>query len=167
MAMTRSAPSRKALAMANWPTGPQPQTAMVSPAGCRTSRAHVAGGQDVGEEEHLLVRHPVRHFERSHVGKGDPGVLRLAAGVTPGEMRVAEDTRSRVPPQLLGHPGVGIGVLTDRVHPLLAGEADAAGDGEGHHHPIADFQLADTGPTSTTSPMNSWPRMSPGIMAGT
>ena len=32
MAMTRSAPSSHALLIANWPTGPQPQTAMVSPA---------------------------------------------------------------------------------------------------------------------------------------
>ena len=32
MAMTRSAPSRKALRMANCPTGPQPQIAIVSPA---------------------------------------------------------------------------------------------------------------------------------------
>ena len=31
MAMTRSAPSRYALLIANWPTGPQPQTATVSP----------------------------------------------------------------------------------------------------------------------------------------
>ena len=31
MAITRSAPSMKALWMANWPTGPQPQTATVSP----------------------------------------------------------------------------------------------------------------------------------------
>ena len=31
MAMTRSAPSSRALLMANWPTGPQPQTAITSP----------------------------------------------------------------------------------------------------------------------------------------
>ncbi len=31
MPMTRSAPSRYALAIANCPTGPQPQTAIVSP----------------------------------------------------------------------------------------------------------------------------------------
>jgi hypothetical protein len=31
MAMTRSAPSMTALAIANWPTGPAPNTAMTSP----------------------------------------------------------------------------------------------------------------------------------------
>ncbi len=31
MAITRSAPSMKALRMENWPTGPQPNTAIVSP----------------------------------------------------------------------------------------------------------------------------------------
>ena len=31
MAITRPAPSIQALRMANWPTGPQPQTATVSP----------------------------------------------------------------------------------------------------------------------------------------
>ena len=31
IAITRSAPSRKALRIANWPTGPQPQIATVSP----------------------------------------------------------------------------------------------------------------------------------------
>lgn len=31
MAITFSAPSSRALAIANWPTGPAPQTAMMSP----------------------------------------------------------------------------------------------------------------------------------------
>jgi hypothetical protein len=31
MAITRSAPSIRALAIANWPTGPAPQTAITSP----------------------------------------------------------------------------------------------------------------------------------------
>ena len=56
MAMTRSAPSRKALRIANCPTGPQPQIAIVSP---RLDVAeigrHVAGREDVGQEQHLLV----------------------------------------------------------------------------------------------------------------
>ena len=56
MAITRAAPMRSALCTANSPTGPQPQTATVSPAlDVGILRRHPAGRQDVGEEQHLLV----------------------------------------------------------------------------------------------------------------
>ena len=66
MAMTRSAPSRNALLMANWPTGPQPQTATVSPGlMSQFSAAMYPVGKDVGEEQHLFVRQPVLDLERA------------------------------------------------------------------------------------------------------
>ena len=42
--------------MENCPTGPQPNTAIVSP-GLDVAElgAHVAGREDVGQEQHLLV----------------------------------------------------------------------------------------------------------------
>jgi hypothetical protein len=52
------------------------------------------------------------------------------------------------------------------VAPASHGAAVAAGDGEGDDHAVADLEVAHAGPTSTTSPMNSWPRMSPGSMSG-
>jgi hypothetical protein len=39
----------------------------------------VGRGEDVGEEEHLLVREPVRHLVDGCVGERDAGVLRLQA----------------------------------------------------------------------------------------
>ncbi len=57
MAITVAAPSSRALSIANWPTGPAPHTATTSPAmDVAHLGAHVAGRQDVGQEQHLLVR---------------------------------------------------------------------------------------------------------------
>jgi hypothetical protein len=46
-------------------------------------RRHVAGGKDVGQEQHFLVRNPVRNLDRGHVGKRHAQVLGLTARVTP------------------------------------------------------------------------------------
>ena len=75
MAMTRSAPSRKALRMANCPTGPQPQMAIVSPR-CDVAeiRGHVPGRENVRQEQHLLVaiRHAVCECSGRYILKGRP-----------------------------------------------------------------------------------------------
>src|SRR5947209_11257124 len=134
--------------MANWPTGPQPQTAMMSPRwiwqfsaaigaaapdgddvapldlavlGC-----HVPRREDVGQEQDLLVRQAIRDLERADVGVGHAGVLGLAPGVPTKHVRVAEDAGRRMPPQRLGHPRVRVGVLTDRIQPSLTGPAVTA-----------------------------------------
>src|SRR5687767_4571500 len=44
--------------------------------------AHVAGWEDIGEEEDLLIRHTFRDPERTYVGEGHPGILSLPAGVS-------------------------------------------------------------------------------------
>jgi hypothetical protein len=75
---------------------------------------HVAGEEDVGEEQHLLVRKFVGHFERSHMGIGDAEKFRLPAGVAAEEVRIAEQAARRVPPQLLRILLVGIGSLAGR-----------------------------------------------------
>jgi hypothetical protein len=63
--------------------------------------------------------------------------------------------------------GVAVGALADREVAAPALVALAADDGEGHDDPVADLELARfSRPTSTTSPMNSWPMMSPDFMPG-
>ena len=91
IAITRSAPSSFALAIANCPTGPAPHTAITSP-GCDVAHlgAHVAGREDVREEQHLLVGQRRRHLERPDVGERHAHVLRLPAGEAADQVRVAE-----------------------------------------------------------------------------
>jgi hypothetical protein len=104
---------------------------------------HVAGGEDVGEEEDLVVLHAVRHLQRADVGEGDPGVLGLAAGVAPRHVGVAVEAGRGVAHHLLGDPGVGVRVVAERKHLALAEEATAAGNGEGDDHALADLQVLD------------------------
>ena len=104
-------------------------------------RAYVAGGQDVGEEEHLLVGEVGLDHQRTDVGEGHPEVFGLPAGEPAGEVGVAEDPGHRVAEHLLGDPGVGVGVLAAGVQLRPAGRAGAAGDGERNHHAVTDPQL--------------------------
>ena len=144
MAITRSAPSRYALLIANWPTGPQPQTATMSPGWMsHMLGGHVAGREDVRQEQHLLVRQVVGDLERPDVGERHARVLRLAAGVAAQHVRVAEDAARRIAPQLLGHPGVRVRVLAERVQLALAAAAVAAGDRERHDDAVADLEVLD------------------------
>ena len=82
-------------------------------------------------------------------------------------MRIAEDTRARVPPQLLGHPALGLEFSQTEYIPFWQAEQTPQAIGKGTTTRSPTLRLLTWGPTSTTSPMNSWPRMSPGIMAGT
>ena len=103
IAMTRSAPSRKALLIANWPTGPQPQIGdRVAALDVAEIGRHVAGRKDVGEEQHLLVGQAVRHLDRADIGIGHAQIFRLTAGIAAQQMRVAEQSGGRMAPQLLG-----------------------------------------------------------------
>ena len=49
---------------------------------------------------------------------------------------------------------------------LVAHEAVPAGDVEGDHHAVARAMWSTSEPTSSTTPIGSWPRMSPGSMNG-
>ena len=67
--------------MADSPTGPAPTTATVSP-GCDLAVEDpdlVAGRQDVGQHQDLLVAHPLGHRVGRGVGEGNPDVLGLGA----------------------------------------------------------------------------------------
>ena len=103
--------------------------------------AHVAGRKDVREEEHLLVRHAGGHLERTNVGERHARILGLPPGEAAEHVGIAEDTRGRVPHQLLGNPRVGVRVLAEREQVRPAGGALAAGDGERHHDAVPDLEL--------------------------
>src|SRR3954451_8139958 len=105
--------------------------------------AHVAGREDVREEQDLLVLDVVLDLDRADVGERDARVLGLAAGVAAGEVRVAEDAARRVAEHLLGHPGVRIRVLADGVELVLTRPAVAARDRERHDDAVADGEVAD------------------------
>src|SRR6185437_9367032 len=131
--------------------GEEPHRA-ASPYGDRVPRAdvallsrHVARRKDVREEEHLLVAQVLRDLDGADIGEGDAGVLRLPAGIAAKQVRVAEESRRRVPPELLGEPGVGVGILAERMQRLLAEEARAAGDREWVDDAVAHLELPDLG----------------------
>ena len=58
-AKMRPAPCSLALAIANWPTGPQPKIATVSPGLIRRDPRQVRGREYVREQDRLLVAHAV------------------------------------------------------------------------------------------------------------
>ena len=114
--------------MANCPTGPQPQTATVSPGWiCAVFRGHVAGRKDVGQEQHLLVaRASYGHLERTHVRERHAHVLGLAAGVAAGEVRVAECSPHVEWPQQLLAPARRSGWSCRTATQLRAGSRSSA-----------------------------------------
>ena len=81
IAMTREAPHRPVVKMADRPTAPAPTTATVSP-GRTFPGEHtdlMAGGQRVGQEDNLLVRDVGGNGVQRGVGVRDPDRLGLGA----------------------------------------------------------------------------------------
>ena len=102
---------------------------------------HVGGGEDVGQEQHLLVRQPLRDLDRADIGVGHAQILGLAAREAAGDVRVAEQPGEGVA-ELLGlHLAVRVGALAAGPVAPFALAALAAADGEGHHHAVADLEL--------------------------
>ena len=127
---------------------------------------HVAGREDVGQKQHLIVSERRRHLERPDVGEGHAHVLRLPSRVTPIDVRVAEEPAARVPVELLGHPGVGIRVVAQRPEAPTARPQFPHAMVKGTTTRSPGETVDTPRPTSTTSPMNSWPRMSPAAIDG-
>ena len=127
--------------MANCPTGPQPQMAMVSPGWIlQNSARHVARRKDVREEQDLLVGQPVRHFDRSDIGIGHAQVFGLTAG---GSRRAGANIRTGLRasgPRVSRPLAIGVGPFAAREKSAFAEEAFAAGDGKGNNHAVADLQ---------------------------
>src|SRR5215217_2254142 len=90
-------------------------------------RPHIAGREDVGQKEHLLIRQSIRNLEGADIGEGHARLLGLPAE----HVRVAEDPTGRMPKQLLGHPGIRVRVFTERKHLLLTEKTVATCDREG------------------------------------
>ena len=103
----------------------------------------VAGGEDVGQEQGLVVGEGIRDFAGAVVGVGHAHVLGLAAVVAAIEVGVAEQGAALLAHQAaLGAVVLGVGVLAVAGQSVVAEEAGAAGNREGHHHPVAYFQIA-------------------------
>ncbi len=64
--------------------------------------AHVAGREDVGQEQHLFVAQPCRHLDRADIGERHAQILRLAAREAAQQVRIAEQPGRRMAPQLGG-----------------------------------------------------------------
>jgi hypothetical protein len=104
--------------------------------------AHVARREDVRQEQHLFVAElVVLDLDRPDVRERDACVLRLAARVAAGEVRVAVDPGDRVTEHLLRRHCVRIRVLTERVELVLAVVAAPAGDRERHDDAIALLEV--------------------------
>ena len=101
---------------------------------------HVAGGEDVGEEERLFVAQPVGHLDRADIGIRHAQIFGLAAAVATQQMRIAKEAGRRIAPKLGGLLAIGIAAFAAGIKSPLAEETLAAGDCEGHDDAIADLQ---------------------------
>ena len=81
-------------------------------------------------------------------------------------VRVAEQRRGEWPHSFSAIHAFGFEFSQQREQLLATREALAARDRERHDDAVADLQVLHVAPTSTTSPMNSWPRMSPFSIVG-
>ncbi len=89
--------------------------------------AEVAGGDRIGQEDGVLLVHPVRDDARADVGERHPDVLRLAAVVAAAGVGVAVDAADG--------GRVGVDVVAVGVQAACAEVAVAAEHVERHHHP--------------------------------
>ena len=102
MATTCLAPSRMALRIAIWPTGPAaPDRDGVGGLDVALDGGLPAGREDVAEEQHLLVREAVRNLDVRGIRKRNAEIFRLAAGIAAGQMRVAEQAGGGVAEHLV------------------------------------------------------------------
>ena len=108
-------------------------------------RRHVAGGEDVGEKQRLLVRHAGGHFQGARIGIGHAEIFGLSACIAAQEVRIAEEPGGRMAPELRGLLRIGVRALAGGIPAVAAEEAFAAGDGEGDHHAVAHFQVLAVG----------------------
>ena len=116
------------------PTGPSPENDHRVPL---LDASHlgglVAGRHHVGEHHGVVRVHAFGDHRGTHIGVGHADVFRLSAVVAARRVRVAEDAADR--------RGLGVGLVAVAVHLLLAEDALAAGDVEGHQHVVAHLQL--------------------------
>ncbi len=71
----------------------------------------IACGKNVDQEEHFLIRHPVRHFHGRDIGNRHADIFSLAACVTAGKVGVAKQAGGCVAELLSRHRRIAIGSL--------------------------------------------------------
>src|ERR1700722_4737031 len=99
-------------------------------------RGLIAGGENVGEEEHFLVLHSLRHFHGRDIGHRHAHVFGLAACVTAGQVGVPEQAGRRVAKLRGRHRRVAIRALANGIVAELTLPALAAIDIEGNDYPV-------------------------------
>gem|GEM_PF-4894504 len=97
--------------------------------------AEIAGGEDVGDQNRVLVAHLVGQLDQPHVGVRDARLVGLQPVERAAGLGAAEEGGAG-----LGAVGVGLGALGVVAGPAVG--AGAAGDRGGNHHPIADLEIA-------------------------
>ena len=105
-------------------------------------RRHVAGGEDVAQEEHLLIFQVALDLQRPDVGERDASILRLSACVSAVHVRVTEQSRTGISVKSLSHMCVGVTVIAQRPELLFAIETIAAGDGERNYDSISHLDAS-------------------------
>src|SRR5262249_45202202 len=104
---------------------------------------HVAGWEDVGQEQNLLIGEAFRNFNRADIREWHTCKLCLPASVAAHHVRIAKQARRGIPEHFFCDPRVRVGVVAQGPELSLAEEAFAAGDGEGNHHAISTLQVLD------------------------
>jgi hypothetical protein len=138
--MIRAAPAISAIIIAAKPTGPAPTTATSSP-GLIATVLHpdlIAGWQDVGEEQHLLIAHVLRDDMHRGLGKRPARVL---GPQTVDQM--AEDPTDPARPLAVGR------------HASLARTAASARRDRRHEHAVALLKDGHSRSGSSTVPTAS------------
>src|SRR5919204_3220088 len=113
--------------------------------------------EDVGEEKEARVRRPLGHLDRPEVRHRHAQVLGLASRDAAVEVRVAEQAPSLAPPAVLGRLALGVEAPLAHEH-----APQAMLNGITTRSPGA--MCFTSAPTSSTSPIGSWPTTSPSFM---
>ena len=128
---------------------------------------HVAGRKDVREEQPLFVGDVRRQPQRADVGERHPDVFGLSAGEPAVQMRVAEQPGAAGAVQGFERAGVRVRVVAERPQVARRHERSARRrwrTARPRDRPPPGSSRRSR--SSTTSPRNSWPRMSPRFIPG-
>ena len=169
MAITRSAPSsERALdgELADRPAAPDRHH--VAALGCRhRSAACQPVGRMSERKSTCSSLDAVRHLERPDVGERHAHVLGLTAGDIRRAGASSRRSRRRCAAERLGDARrSGWSCRSSEDSSLLTVPARPHAMGTGTTTRSPTFELAHVRPTSTTSPMNSWPSTSPAASSG-
>jgi hypothetical protein len=135
----RSVPSMRAHGADIRPTGPAPKMATARPVlNLRVQHGLVTRRQNVGEEQHALVRQRPWHFERAYISFGHTDKFSLPARDASVQVGVSEEGSGwrHLRSLAKARPLVRIGRFARGKQVVFAEEAPAAGDDEGDDHAV-------------------------------